>query len=293
MINTRSITLADGTCKLITVDGSIQPVEIQCIMSQRKPAKFSGRPRPRWNIGDYDSTNPEHTKSVTVTCKRCGCPFESEAFFVEVWGGGICDACGRIVKAEEEAARRAVLRTPEDRFNAIAPSAFFSGRTKTNPERRGFPKAALERALRWNPTGLSLLICGPSGAGKSRIIWELLRVLIVDDKLDVDVLNGGDFRRRMMEAYRAERSEIVVDRLSRVPVLAWDDFGQDALKEGMETDLRAVIDYRYREGLPTLITTQFSPGSLAQRLAGGNSSREEVCASIVRRIIERSEVIEI
>jgi|GEM_PF-4282521 len=56
----------------------------------------------------------------------------------------------------------------------------------------------------------------------------------------------------------------------------------------METDLRAVIDFRYRGGLPLVITTQFRPDTLATRHVGGNPAREEVCASIVRRISERS-----
>jgi DNA replication protein DnaC/primosomal protein DnaI len=167
------------------------------------------------------------------------------------------------------------------------------GDTATNPRRKGFPVQALEAALRWNATGMGLSIFGPSGAGKSRIFWLLMRRLIVEDELDVEVLRGGEFRQRMIEAYRAERSELVIDRLSQVPVLAWDDFGQDALKAGMETDLRSIIDYRYNEGLPIVITTQFSPDELTQRLAGDDPARAQVCASIIRRISERSRVIPI
>jgi len=121
-------------------------------------------------------------------------------------------ACGLVVKASEDASRRAAESTPERCFDAIAPSLFFTGRTKTNPERNGFPRAVLHEVLRWNPTGLGLIIAGPSGAGKSRILWELLRRLIVVDRLDVEILQGGDFRQRLVEAYRAERSETVLAR---------------------------------------------------------------------------------
>jgi DNA replication protein DnaC len=254
---------------------------------------LDGPHKCRWNLSDYNPQNPEHTRPVTVRCKRCGCDYQLDAFYAEVFGAGICDSCGRIVRAEEEAARLASVSTPERRFAAIAPRLFFEGQTATNPKRAGFPKEAYDRALMWNPTGMGLILCGPSGAGKSRILWALLRRLIVEDRKPVEILQGGDFRQRLIEAYRADRSEIVIDRLSRVPVLAWDDFGQDALKEGMETDLRAIIDYRYREGLPMLLTTQFSPTLLSARLSGGNSAREEVCASIVRRITSRCEVIEL
>jgi hypothetical protein len=42
-----------------------------------------------------------------------------------------------------------------------------------------------------------------------------------------------------------------------------------------------------------LFTTQFETDTLAVRLAGADVARREVCASIVRRIIERCELIRI
>lgn len=289
MITQREVQLSNGTRKLVTVDDTIAPVSISSALHRRASSRLAPGPL----LTDYDPENPAHTRQVPVTCRRCGASYQLDSFFAEMFGGGICDACGRAVKEEEERAMRATSQSPEDRFMRIAPKAFFTGATKTNPQRRGFPRASLERALRWNPTGMDLLICGPSGAGKSRILWELLRLLMVEDQLDVEILQGGDFRQRMIEAYRASRSELVIDRLSRAPVLAWDDFGQDSLGPGMETDLRSVIDYRYRECMPTLITTQFDPDTLAIRLAGADVARRDVCSSIVRRIIERCEIVEI
>lgn len=243
-------------------------------------------------LSEYDAANPEHTRSVTVRCKLCGRPTETEAFFNKVFHGHcICPSCDRELKAQEEAERHNALQTPEKRFRRLAPRSFVEGPSKTDPGRLGFPREALKKALDWDPKGLGLFINGPTGSCKSRILFELIRRLIVQDRLDVEVLHGGDFRQRLIDAYRAEQSKILMDRWCKVAILAWDDFGQDALKPGMETDLRYIIDYRYREGLPLLVTTQFTPELLTQRLSGGDAAREQVCASIIRRICERSHII--
>jgi len=276
------------------MDGELKPFRSLDGVNRLIEVRKSDDAKPIGNFFDitaYDSTNPDHTKIVPLKCKICGKSFMDEAFYQSV--GGICPECEARQKREDEAARLGNITTPEMRFDAIAPRSFFEGPTATNINRKGFPREAYETAIQWTPNYEGLLIYGETGACKSRILFALIRKLIVRDRVDVEVLNGGDFRQRMMEAYIAERTERVLNRMKKVAVLAWDDFGQDALKPGMETDLRSVIDYRYRDGLPIIITTQFTTAKLTQRLAGGDESREQVCASIIRRINERSRIIKI
>jgi DNA replication protein DnaC len=242
---------------------------------------------------DYDENNPEHTRIVDVTCHICGKIFKCENFFATVWKASTCDECSARLKKEDEDANISFCMTPEKRFTAIAPRSFFEGPTATNINRKGFPKEAYDAVLAWQTGYKGLLIFGKTGACKSRILFALIQRLIISDRADVEVVQGGDFRQRMIEAYRSERTEYVLNRLKKASILAWDDFGQDALGTGMETDLRAVIDYRYREALPIIITTQFTTAALTQRLSGGDFAREQVCESIIRRINERSQFIKI
>lgn len=272
----KAISSADGVNRLVEVRAADDP-----------------KPLSACTFLDYDKDNPEHTRLVDATCHICGKKFKCENFFATIWKTSVCDECAARIRKEEEDARESSIMTPEKRFKALAPKSFFEGPTATNINRKGFPREAYEAVLAWRPGYEGLLIFGETGACKSRILFALLRRLIIQDRADVEVLQGGDFRQRLIEAYRAERTEYVLNRLKKAAILAWDDFGQDALGPGMETDLRAVIDYRYREALPIIITTQFTTATLTQRLAGGDFAREQVCASIIRRIDERSRKIRV
>lgn len=273
----KTIRSADGVNRLVEIRAEDNPKPLSAFCS----------------IFDYDKHNPEHTRLVDVTCDICGKTFQLEAFWAKTKGKNLCSECSARCKKKEEEARKYSIMTPEERFKALAPKRFFEGPTATNINRKGFPREAYEAVLAWKPGYEGLLIFGETGACKSRILFALLRRLIIQDRADVEVLQGGDFRQRLIEAYRAERTEYVLDRLKKSAILAWDDFGQDALGTGMETDLRSVIDYRYREVLPIIITTQFTTAALTQRLSGGDFAREQVCKAIIRRIVESSRTIRI
>lgn len=193
------------------------------------------------------------------------------------------------------------IETPDEHYHRIAPRIFIEGDSATDVNHKDFRRDAYERAMAWNPSTGNLLLYGATGTCKTRILWLLLRRLIVAEKFDVEVLSNCDFRGSASEAHRVKRIKNVTTRLAQVPILAWDDFGMDwpmtmlpaPLSCALDASIFGIIDYRYSEGLPVIIATPFTPSEIAARLSGGNPAREEVCASIVRRIIERCEIVEI
>jgi len=132
-------------------------------------------------------------------------------------------------------------------------------------------------------TDKGIIILGITGAGKSRTMWQLAKRLITQDHRYVEILEDCRFGRMIECSYDNGMSghDKLIDNFQRAEVLMIDDLGKAKMTARVETDLFAIIDYRYAEGSPTVITTQFIGETLLRRFAC-----KETGAAIVRRIKE-------
>lgn len=78
-------------------------------------------------------------------------------------------------------------------------------------------------------------------------------------------------------------------RYRESPFLVLDDLGQEVPTQWAVAELFDLINYRYSEELPTIITSQFSRGAIARRLA--TNGGEEQALAIASRLAEACEVI--
>lgn len=187
-------------------------------------------------------------------------------------------------------------------WKGACPARFRSGDHKTRIDHPEFPRAAYDGLKAALPASGNLdrniLLVGDTGGGKSRMLWLAAYELMVRRKVPTRCLRGTDFREQLVGAYRDEDAdpEAYLAGLKAAPLLIWDDFGQDTLRAGTLSDLRAVIDARYNEGRPTFITTNYPEADLVRRLvsnAGGDSGQGAVAASIARRLWEDAAVIKV
>lgn len=237
---------------------------------------------------------PRTTHVFVCKCTGEGCGERVTALACDVLRGAHGDTCPSCAMGNPPKSKAAWMEA--------CPARFQAGEHKTQIDHREFPRAAYGQLKAAMPaTGnltRNIILVGDTGGGKSRMLWLAAYELMVRRKVPTRCLRGTDFREQLVAAYRDEDAdpEAYLAGLKNAPLLIWDDFGQDTLRSGTLSDLRAVIDARYNEGLPTFITTNYPEADLMRRLvsnAGGESGQSAVAASIARRLWEEATVIKV
>ena len=147
-------------------------------------------------------------------------------------------------------------------------------------EFRGATIATLPRATRsaiapfiesWPPSRPVLWLGGNVGAGKSYTACAILRAVHRDYSV------AGRFWpvSEVADAYRAASdpgyegpwpAAVLDNALMTARLLVLDDFGAERASEFSTGKLYRVVDARYRERLPTIVTTNVDPGAIDPRI---------------------------
>jgi DNA replication protein DnaC len=219
------------------------------------------------------------TTAPKRTCRHAGCT-EPATKWAPVWARFILDDDYRERWGERpfcaehaEAARAAAMRRRlDDLFGPIPRMRGWS--FESFPSGDDVGAAAKARALRWleeeMPEELSprLIIFGPVGSGKTSLALSCLRRWIErshgwDDVAFVNVRElFAETRRSYGRKAAADPTAPVRDAI----LLALDDVGSERATPWAVEQLATIIDERYVADRPTIVTSNYAPSELAQRL---------------------------
>ena len=140
------------------------------------------------------------------------------------------------------------------------------------------------------PTGL--LITGPSGRGKTRAMWDLVRRLLCREARDVRIWRSTEFFKIMQEqvSYGRDESRLWVRAMASVPIIALDDWGQEAVtsarSEWAQATFFDLLDQRMGERRPMIVTT-----NLTARQIAGNDQSGLRSDPLLRRLLDSCTVV--
>ena len=140
--------------------------------------------------------------------------------------------------------------------------------------------------------GRSLYIEGTYGTGKTHLACAIAKELIKQEKR-VICKTPTELLQSIRNAYDNNpclTEQQIVDRFKKVDLLIVDDFGKQKPTEWGMATMYDILNYRYGEMLPTIITTNFNEDSLIQALSGNGVDRSKI-ESIISRFHQSADVI--
>lgn len=138
--------------------------------------------------------------------------------------------------------------------------------------------------------GRNLYIYGKVGTGKTQMACGIIRAYLQAKGSGALYVSSVRLLSELRAAYDSTISELeVLDRYQHVRLLVLDDLGKESPTEWAVERLFQIIDSRYNEELPTIVTTNYSPGELIERL--GNRGDYETAAAIVSRLVQGSKKV--
>lgn len=174
-------------------------------------------------------------------------------------------------EARKEAAKKRLYDQPEEAmFKAGAPRRYLH--CSLDNYQGGDKYKAICRKCAENP--FDLVLWGIPGTGKTHLAISILREIIRTGRRAV-FATVPDLLMEIRSTYRPDGGDegAVVDKYESYPVLILDDMGAEYTTPWSITALHLIIDRRYREMKPTIITTNLSPKEVEQHISPRIASR--------------------
>jgi hypothetical protein len=209
-------------------------------------------------------------------CRICGQAIsEAENDEAPGYPATVCKACAPLSEAHYRDGIQTV--TPEDsRFEDECPRLFRS-MLLDELEPHYVDSEAYRTVVDWRPdSGSGLIIVGDSGTGKTLALWGLKRELMKQD-IRCDLYGAVELSR---ELSRHAKDLDVALHLWKTKVLMIDDMGKEPITPAASALFWELVDRRYQNMVPTIITTRFSGKAFEDRF------REPALGHDIRRRIK-------
>lgn len=249
-------------------------------------------------IGSVLQSNLKVTESVfnnsLKTCGLCGQPVEKDVLLVHkkmrVKVLCKCEIENKKAKEEKQAVMEKQIRLNQMFTNSLMDEQFKNSNFKSWDKSKGNNKVYLisikyvENFKRMKQENVGLLIYGIPGNGKTYATCCIANALI-EKGTPVICVGINSILQRIQSTYNSygrEGESNIIRSFTNADLLIIDDLGVEQKTEWSVTRIYNIIDSRYRNGLPTIITTNLSLNELEEKYGKRTYDRLiEMCTPIL------------
>lgn len=207
---------------------------------------------------------------------------------VNLWYCPVCDQLEQEEKAkeqekkriEDELKRKEIMNNPEPLLSKIGVGKRHLYCSFENYQGGDKIKSICMDIIN-NPR--DLILSGSAGSGKTHLAVAILREWVRQQRIKVNFIEGNgifitvpDLLLQIRQVFndRSDKSEAeIVNKYSKVDYLLLDDLGAEKSTEWSITTLYTIIDQRYRQELPTIVTTNLTIDQIGQQISERIASR--------------------
>lgn len=123
--------------------------------------------------------------------------------------------------------------------------------------------------------GRGLYFCGGVGTGKTHLAVAVMNELIRRKRVPSLFVTVPELLDNLRETYNKPGRNLDewMDAVQNADFLVLDDLGSERPTEWVRERIFVMVNYRYREALPTVFTSNIGPKDLAQQLGERTASR--------------------
>lgn len=224
--------------------------------------------------------NTQDLDSPLKICKNCQTPKESiiEAFGKKIKVAIMCkceeEQYNEMKKEDEN--RQRMLKLEKLRNHSLMDSKFQQCTfenfeiDQSNKQYFNIAKRYTDRFKEMKKENLGLLLTGATGTGKTYLAFCIANELL-SKMVPVIAISSIGLLSRIKETYNSYGKEgefEIINNLKNASLLILDDLGAENNTSWSKEKLYEIIDSRYRDGKPIIITTNLTTDQLKEKLAG-------------------------
>lgn len=247
-----------------------------------------------------DSTKISESQYKLITCPKCG---GKKELVIEIAGEKRKVPCLCKCESEEykklkgiEEQKEKIIRLEKLRSYSLMGKQFEQCTFKKfeiDDKNRGMCKLGKNYCENWQEMkqkNMGLLLYGPPGTGKTFLAFCIANELL-NNMVPVIAISSIGLLNKIKETYKSwgrEGEAEVIRSLTNASLLVLDDLGAETNTDWAKEKIYEIIDSRYRDKKPCIITTNLTREKLKEKLTG-----DDGISRTYDRIIEMCYPIEV
>lgn len=228
------------------------------------------------------STKISESKSSLKVCSKCG---SKKELIIDIAGEKRkvpclckCEAEERDKLKELDERKQKILRLEKLRNHSLMGKQFESctfENFEIDSKNKAMYKLGKNYCKNWQEMkkkNMGLLLYGPPGTGKTFLAFCIANELL-NNTVPVVAISSIGLLNKIKETYRSfgrEGEAEVINNLKNASLLILDDLGAENNTDWAKEKIYEIIDSRYRDKKPCIITTNLTREGLKQKLTGAD-----------------------